>query len=330
MKAVIVPRYGGPDVLEVHEIKPPEPGPGQVTIDVSHAGVNFAEVLARGGSIPAFSPPFTPGLEVAGTVRSIGEDVADLAPGQRVCALTVSGGYAEVALAAAEVTYRVEALSRRLSGAQLAALPTILPTALAVCELGGVGEGKAVVVEAAAGGMGSVLGQVARALGAGPLIGVVGSEHKRNAARAFGYDHVLLRSELQDKLPELGGERGIEVILDGVGGADRRKRLEMLAPLGRLVAYGNASGETEAELPSGLLRTTNRAVLGFSITALKAARPRTVRELSRRAFELLESGTVEVTVTREFPLEDAGAAHELLGSGQSTGKLVLQVDGGER
>lgn len=137
----------------------------------------------------------------------------------------------------------------------------------------------------------------------------------------------MLRSQLSDKLAELSGGRGVEFILDGVGGESRRQGLEMFAPLGRLVAHGNASGEPEAELPSGLMRTTNRAVLGFSITALKAAQPEPVRELSRRAFELLDSGAVELAVTHEFPLEEAIAAHELLGSGESTGKLVLRVGG---
>lgn len=181
MKAVIVPRYGGPDVLEVQEIEAPEPGPGQVGIDVGHAGVNFAEVMARAGAIAAFSPPFTPVLEVAGTVRRVGQGVGAFTPGERVCALTVSGGYAEVAIAAAEATYSVQLLAERLSGAQLAALPTILPTARAVCELGGVGDGKSVVVEAAAGGVGSVLGQVAHALGAGALI--ASSALRANARR---------------------------------------------------------------------------------------------------------------------------------------------------
>lgn len=326
MRAVTVPRYGGPEVLEVGDVPTPEPGAGQVAIDVSHAGVNFAEVLARSGSIPAFSPPFIPGLEVAGTVRNVGEGVSEFRPGQRVCALTVSGGYASVAVAAADATYDTERFADRLSPAQLAALPTIVPTALAVCELGAVGDGATVVVEAAAGGMGSVLGQTARALGAGMLIGVVGSEDKRGAAAGFGYDHVILREQLADELARLTDGKGADVILDGVGGPARRERLELLAPTGRLVAFGNASDQPEANLPSGLMRTTNRAVLGFSITALKAARPATVRELSCRAFELVESGGVEPAVTREFPLVQARAAHELLGSGQSTGKLVLVIE----
>jgi NADPH2:quinone reductase len=327
MKAVVVRRYGGPEVLELADLPIPEPGAGQVSIDVRHAGLNFAEVLARQGAIPAIAPPFTPGLEVAGTVRGVGPGVSGLSPGDHVCALTVTGGYAEVTLASAEATYLLGALADRLTPAQAAALPTIVPTSLAVCELGRVREGETVMVQAAAGGVGSVVGQVARALGAGMVIGIVGNERKRPAAEGFGYDHVVMRDELAERVAELTGRRGVDVLLDGVGGPRRRDALELLAPLGRLVAYGNASGQPEPELPSGVLRTSNKAVVGFSITALKASTPRAVRELTRRAFELVERGAIELRVTREMSLDEVRTAHDQLGGGESTGKLVLRVDG---
>jgi NADPH2:quinone reductase len=325
MKGVVVRRHGEPEVLELEELPIPRPGPGQVAIDVSHAGVNFAEVMARRGAIPAIVPPFTPGLEVTGTVREVGTGVSGLAPGDRVSALTVTGGYAQVALAPAEGTYLLGELAERLTSAQAAALPTIVPTALAVCELGRVREGETVMVEAAAGGVGSVVGQIARALGAGVLIGVVGSEDKRAAAEGFGYDHIVLRDGLGGRVADFTGARGVDVLLDGVGGSRRRTSLELLAPLGRLVAYGNASGEPEPELPSGLLRTSNRAVVGFSITALRASDPQRVRMLTERALELMKRGAVTIAVTREFALDQVRTAHELLGGGQTTGKLVLQV-----
>jgi NADPH2:quinone reductase len=281
--------------------------------------------MARQGAVPALSPPFTPGLEVAGRVRAIGAGVRGFSPGDPVIAMTVSGGYAEVALAPADSTYLLGGLADGLSGAEAAALPTIVPTAVAVCELGRVHNGDTVVVEAAAGGVGSVVGQVARNMGAGCLIGVVGSKAKQQVARSFGYDHVVLRAELAERVAEISDGRGVDVILDGVGGPARRDALALLAPLGRLVAYGNASGEPEPDLPSSMLRTSNRAVVGFSITALKASVPDVVRELSSRAFKLVDSGAVKIVVTREFELDDVRAAHDLLSRGESTGKLVLHV-----
>jgi NADPH2:quinone reductase len=325
MKAVIVRRFGGPEVLEPAELPIPEPGAGQVAIDVTHAGLNFAEIMARRGAVPAIVPPFIPGLEITGTVRSVGAGVRGLGPGDRVSALTVTGGYAEVALASADSTYLLGVLADRLTPAQAAALPTIVPTSLAVCELGRVGDADTVIVQAAAGGVGSVVGQVARALGAGTVIGVVGSERKRAAAEGFGYDRVLLRDGLSAQVAEITSHKGVDVLLDGVGGSGRRDALGLLAPLGRLVAYGNASGEAEPELPSGALRTSNKAVLGFSITALKGSVPQAVRAVTLRAFELVERGAVEIVVTQEFALDQVREAHELLESGQSTGKLVLRV-----
>jgi NADPH2:quinone reductase len=325
MKAVIVTRYGGPDVLEMQDVREPEPGPSQVAINVTYAGLNFAEVMAREGAVPALKPPFIPGLEVTGTVHAIGKNVEGFSRGDRVSALTVSGGYAEVALASARNTYPLARLADRLTGPEAAALPTIVPTALAICELARIGESDTVMVQAAAGGVGSVVGQVARALGAGTLIGVVGTDAKSEAAKSFGYDHVVLRNELAERVLEITHGRGADVILDSVGGARRRDALALLAPGGRLVAYGNASGEPEAELPSATLRTANQAVLGFSITALSASAPETVHELTNRALKLVEARAIQVFVSRTFHLDDVRAAHELLGRGKSTGKLVLQI-----
>lgn len=325
MKAIVVSQYGPPDVLEFRDLTTPDPGPGQVAIDVSHAGVNFAELMARAGAIPALQPPFVPGLEVSGTVRAVGDDVDGLAVGDSVAALTVAGGYAEVALADANLTFALDGLGEKLSAAQAAALPTIVPTALALCKVGRVDRGDSICVQAAAGGVGSVVAQVARHLGAKTLIGVVGTESKRAAAESFGYDHVVLREELSERIPELTDGAGVDVLLDSIGGPARSAALELLAPLGRLVVFGNASGEPEAAIESGKLRTGNLTVAGFSITALRAAAPGEVHKLMRSALQLVSEDIVTLDVAQELALKDANIAHELLGSGATTGKLVLRV-----
>jgi NADPH2:quinone reductase len=327
MRAVVVPEYGPPSVLELREVTDPEPGPGQVAIDVSHAGVNFAEVMARTGAVPALKPPFVPGLEVSGRVRSLGPDVDGLAVGDRVAALTVAGGYAEVALADAGLVFALDGLDGAITLAEAAAMPTIVPTALALCELARVGQGDTVCVQAAAGGVGSIVPQIARHLGATTLIGVVGSIDKREAAKSFGYDHVIERTELEGGVKDLTNGVGVDVLLDSVGGAQRAAAVELLSPLGRLVAFGNASGEQEAQIESAKLRTGNRSVIGFSITALKAASPAKVQQLIRRALQLVKDGHVRVKITHELALDEAAHAHELLGAGSTTGKLVLRVSG---
>jgi len=328
MKAVLVNAYGGPEALEIAEVPEPHPGPGQVTIQVDHAGVNFAEVTARRGGLPALAPPFTPGLEVAGRVREVGPDVAGLQPGDHVAAFTSTGGYAEVALAKADLTYRLNGLADAVAPAVLGALPTIVPTAYAlVAEVGRLRAGEDILIQSAAGGIGTVAGQVARALGAGRVLGVVRQSSKADYARDFGYDDVFVRDGFVEAARGATDGRGVDVLLESVGGPTRTESLELLAPLGRMVIFGNSSAGAEDTPVGGQLRATNRGILGFGITALAAADPQRLISFARKAFDLVADGKVRVDVREELPLEQAAEAHRLLESGETQGKLVLRIAG---
>ncbi|WP_405783559.1 zinc-binding alcohol dehydrogenase family protein [Streptomyces sp. NBC_00859] len=317
MKAVTIPEFGEAEVLRLATVPAPTPGPGQVAIDVAYAGANFAEVLYRRGVVDV-PLPFVPGIEVAGRVRAVGKGVEGLSVGQPVAALTIvdSGGYAEVVVTSAHLVAPLDGLGITMSVA--AALPSNSTTAFLVLDrVARITRGESVLVHAAAGGVGSQLGQVARLLGAGRVVGSVGSEAKIDAAKRFGYDEVFLRDEIAD-----AGE--FDVVVDMVGGPTRHASLERLAPMGRLVVMGNASGAEDIGIPANELWFTNKTVSGFNLAAFTAAFPEEAGQALHRAVLAASTGDLRVQV-ETLPLEQAVEAHRLIESGTTTGKLVLEV-----
>jgi NADPH2:quinone reductase len=325
MRAIVATALGGPEVLTLEDVAAPRPAAGQVTIDVHYAGVNFAEVMGRRGSIPSIQAPFVPGLEVSGIVRELGPGVDDLAIGDPVCALTLVGGYAEIARAPAGSTYRLpDAQDATLRWG--AALPTIVPTATAVVQrIGAVRTGETVVVSAAAGGMGTLLGQLARRAGASRVLGVASTAAKRDYARSFGYDDVLAESGLREAASDIAETGGIDVVFDSVGGGFRDLAFDLLAPLGRLVVFGNASDAPARPVDPEVLRTSCKAVIGFSISALTRRDPARARVLTEEAIALAATGDLRIDVTRIHPLSDAAAAHTDLEARRTIGKALLAI-----
>ncbi len=326
MKAVVIPQFGGPEVLEVRELPNPQPGPGQVSIDVVYAGVNYAEIIFRRG-IPGLPLPFVPGIEVAGYVRELGPDVQNLRVGQPVAALTIiaGGGYAEIAIAQASLVFPLDDLDGEIDLAIAAALPSNVTTAfLLLSSVAKVYPGESVLVHAAAGGVGSVLGQVARYLGAGQVVGTVGSPDKIDYAKSLGYDHVLLRDEITDARA-ITGLPGFDIIIDQVGGVTRTQSLELLNQLGRLIAMGNASNAEDVQISANLLWFTGKAVLGFNLRAMSIEFPERVNAAARQALQLVANKKVRVDVTDVLPLDQVVEAHRRIEQRLTTGKLVLQV-----
>ncbi|MFC8131870.1 zinc-binding alcohol dehydrogenase family protein [Streptomyces sp. NPDC057302] len=318
MKAVTIPSFGAADVLRLAEVKIPEPGPGQVSIDVAYAGANFAEVLYRQGVVDV-PLPFVPGIEVSGRIRALGPGVEGLSVGQPVAALTIvdSGGYAEVVTTSADLVAPLDGYDLSLETA--AALPSNSTTAFLVLDrVARIEPGESVLVHAAAGGVGSQLGQAAQQLGAGRVVGTVGSAAKIETARAFGYDEVVLRDSLAD-----AGE--FDVVVDMVGGPARRSSLDLLALMGRLVVMGNASGAEDVALSSNELWFAGKTVSGFNLAAFSAAFPAQAGRALRRAVAAAAAGQMKVQV-EALPLEQAAEAHRRIESGSTTGKLVLGID----
>jgi len=323
MRAMVAEAFGGADVLALHDDWPvPQPGPGQVAISVRAAGVNFAEIMSRRVGYLGVTPPFVPGLEVAGAVCAIGDGVRDIALGDRVCALTRTGGYADVALAEAQTTFP---LPSTLDWTVGSALPTIVPTAYALLHrLGRIRPGDRVLVTAAAGGTGMILGQMAKRAGAAQVTGIVSSPAKVAAATRYGFDDVLLAADL-----ESGAITGpsFDLVLEAVGGPVREAARRATAPLGRLLLYGNSGGSPEAAPTPASLRDGNVLVGGWSITTLARTDPALLRSISADAFTLVAGGAATLDVRHVFALRDAAAAHRLVESRESTGKVVLDLAG---
>lgn len=324
MRAIRCGQLGGPEVLTPVETAAPTPGPGQVTIDVAYAGVNFADVQARATGYRVQALPFIPGLDVSGHIRVLGDGVTGLAPGAPVAAFApAAGGYAEVvAVPAAGVFALPDGVDLRTA----AALPTVLPTAWALIhDVGRLRPGETVLVQAAAGGVGAVVGQLAKLAGAGAVYGVVSSDAKSGFVREHGYDDAFLVDTFDGDLRRVTERRGIDLVLDSVGGKVLRRGLDSLARFGRLVSFGNASNEAPWQASAADLYARGLTVSGFSLLGLAASDPAALRELAHRAFAAVAEGAVSVPITAEYPLADAAAAHTALGGRATTGKLLLRV-----
>jgi NADPH2:quinone reductase len=328
MRAVVIPEFGGPEVLKVREMPVPQPGPGQVAIRVAYAGVNYAETMERRGGHNVGELPVIPGLEVSGHIAALGEGVQGLRVDQPVAALTYGGGYAEIALAQATFTFPLDGYDIDLTAA--AGFPTIVPTAYdMLVRTARLQQGETVLVHAAAGGVGSIAGQIARHLGASQVIGTVSSPNKAEYARSLGYDHVFLYDEFLQNVSKITNGRGIDIVLEAQGEPIRSQSLSLLAPFGRLVIFGSSGGSLDnpialPEKPGNAL-WENKAIMGYSIGALARSAPQLIAQTAREALPLVAKGHVRIDITDILPLEQAGEAHRRLESRATTGKLLLRV-----
>jgi NADPH2:quinone reductase len=323
MRAVVVAEYGGPEVLRVAEVAEPEPGPGEVTISVRFAGVNFTDVRNRIGD-GLGRVPFVPGVEVAGSIRWVGEGVSGLSPGQPVASLTRGHGYAEVVRAAAELTVPLpeNLAGRPEAGGMLVTVPLALMLLRRVAR---VAAEETVLLHGAAGGVGTVTGQLARHLGLRPLLGTASSPAKAEFARGYGYRQVFGYAGFAEGVLAATVGRGVDVVLDPVGGRVRARSFELLAPFGRLVSYSNISREPEVVPDAAWMRARCVGYLGFSGGQLPLRDPALVRPSLLEAAALISSGAIDVHVTEVFPLEHAADAHRMFQRRAAVGKFILAL-----
>ena len=316
MKAMQIVNFDGPaSGLRYQEAPTPEPGPGQIAVDVDHAGVGYVEALFTEGLVP-IDLPWTPGLEVSGRVRALGDGVDGYQVGDAVVALTITGGggYGQVAVAPAEL---VVPLPAGLDPVVAAAVPANSTTALvALEEIAHLRRGESVLVHAAAGGLGSQMGQVARLLGASRIVGVTRSEAKRQEILDLGYDEAWLTEDLAEADPAQ-----FDVVADPVAGQARLRSLDLLRTGGRLLALGDASQAEDQQVSTTSLWL--RGVIGFNLGAFSLANPALVGGHLRRAVELVASGELRVHVTDRLPIQDAAQAVSAVRAGTTTGKIVL-------
>jgi NADPH2:quinone reductase len=326
VRALQVKELSGPDAVELVDVPEPEPShmltPGEgVLIDVEASAVSFPDVLqSRGLYQFKPEPPFVPGAEVAGTVRSA-PDGAAVSAGDRVAAMTMLAGWAEVAVAPAHMTFK---LHDRLDFAEGAALVLNYHTAyFSLKTRGRLAEGESVLVHGAAGGVGTATLQVAKGLGA-RTVAVVSTDEKEEVARAAGADEVV-RSDgaWREQVQELT-DGGVDVVVDPVGGDRFTDSLRSLREEGRVVVVGFTEGSIpEVKVNRLLLRNTE--VIGAGWGAFVMPKPDVVREIAEEIDNLIESGAVKPLVGARFPLEQGAEAMRLIDQRRATGKVVLDL-----
>jgi NADPH2:quinone reductase len=313
VRAIRIDEWGGPEVLRhVTDAPEPVPGPGEVLVRVTRAGINFADTHAsQNAYVAKYELPLTPGAEVAGV----------LADGTRVVALTGgTGGYAELAAVPREFVVPIpDGVS---DGAALAVLLQGLTAWHLYRTAGRVAAGETVVVVSGAGGVGSLAVQLGRGMGAGRVIATASSEEKRSLTRDLGADVALDTSALTaDALREANGGHDVDVVFEMAGGDVFDACFDALAPLGRLVAYGISSRE-QNQVRTGKLLRTSRAVVGFWLFHV-TGRPEMVGPPLEDLFARLAAGEIRVVEGETYPLSGARRAHEDLKARRTSGKLLL-------
>ena len=320
--AIRVHETGGPEVLRWEEVEVGEPGPGQVKIRQQAAGLNFIDVYHRTGLYKQ-ELPFTPGVEGAGVIEAVGPDVTGLNVGDRVAYAGPIGGYAEERLIDAS---RVVKLPDEISFEQAAGMMLQGMTAhMLLRSVHRVQPGETILVQAAAGGVGLIMCQWAKALGA-TVIGTVGSDEKAELARAHGCDHpiVYTREDFVAEVARITGGEKLPVVYDGVGRDTFMRSLDCLHRRGMMVSFGNASGPVDP-IPPTLLAQKGSLFLTRPTLYDYVVKREELEEAARELFEVVTSGKVKIEVKQRFPLQQAAEAHRALEARKTSGSTILTI-----
>ncbi len=326
MRAVVVTRPGGPEVLELRDVPDPQPGAGEVLVAVEAAGVNRADLLQREGAYPP--PPGAapwPGLEAAGVVQAVGPTTSEggdgVAVGDRVAVLLAGGGYAEQVVAPAALALQVP---DSVSSVQAAALPEALATVWSNLREAGAAPGETVLVRGGSGGIGSVAVPLARLLGM-RVVATAGGPQRVARVAALGADAVLdhRAGDLADQVLAATDGRGADVVLDVLGAGGLEDNVRVLAPGGRLVVIGLQKGR-RGTLDLGALMARRGRVIATTLRAREPAdKARIMAQVREHVWPFVVDGRLRPVLHAALPLGEAARAHELLASGEVFGKLVL-------
>jgi len=320
--AIRIHEHGGPEVLRWEEVPMPSPGPGEALVKHAAVGLNYIDIYFRTGLYKPPALPATIGMEGAGTVEAVGEGVTDLKPGDRVAYATAPiGAYAQYRTLKAD---RLVKLPDSIGFEMAAAMMLQGMTAeYLLRRTFKVQPGQTILIHAAAGGVGLIMCQWAKHLGA-TVIGTVSSDEKAALAKAHGCDHpiVYTREDFQARVKEITGGKMLPVVYDSVGRETFMKSLDCLAPLGLMVSFGNASGAVPP-FEIGLLAAKGSLFLTRPTLASYTAKREDLAASAAALFEVVQKGAVKIEVNQRFPLKDAAEAHRALEGRRTTGSTVL-------
>jgi NADPH2:quinone reductase len=320
MRRVRFYEYGGPEVLRVEQAEIPTPQAGQVLLRTEAIGANFVDTKFRQGTAGIFHRPLPGELtgDVVGRVEAVGSDVDTVRVGDRVACLA-DPAFADYVVADANW---LAPAPDGLDAGQASVLAMAAPVALRVLRTGQLAQGETVLVHAASGNIGQLTVQLAKLLGAGTVIAAASSSSKLDFARGFGADIGVNYTD-DDWVDQVrdAAHRGVDVILDSIGGETFRQGLDLLTPFGRTVVYGAASGE----IPDLPLRNvfTMKYVVGFSLLAWRAARPELARQEMTEVADHVAAGRLRTSVHATFPLTEVAEAHRLLEDRTHLGRILV-------
>jgi NADPH:quinone reductase len=320
--AIRIHKTGGPEVLQWEPIEVGSPGPGEVKLKQTAVGLNYIDIYHRTGLYPQ-PLPFVPGMEAAGIVESVGSDVTNLKPGDRVAYATAMGAYAEARLIAADRLVKVpDTIDDHTAAAMMLQGMT---ARYLIRDIYKVGKGDAILVHAAAGGVGLIVCQWAAALGA-VVIGTVSSEEKAALAKANGchYPIIYTREDFQARVLEITGGEKLPVVYDAVGRDTFMKSLDCLRPRGLMVLFGAASGPVPP-FDLTLLSQKGSLLITRPTLATFVGTRKLLEENSSDLFEAVATGKVKIYVNQKYPLKDAVVAHRDLEARKTTGSTIFTV-----
>ena len=328
MRAIIVDKFGAPERLRVGDVAEPVPRADEVLVTVHAAPVNYVDLLVIGGTYQFLPPlPFTPGKGPVGVVAALGRNVTSLRVGDRVLAMAEQGGYAEAVTVVANQCYRLPA---SMSFTEAASLSLVYDTAwFALRERARLEAGETVLVLGASGGVGQAAVQLARAMGARVLAGILRPEREASV-RAAGADSVIdltatdLRDSLRAQVYAVTEERGVDIILDPLGGTIFEAAVRALAWCGRLVVIGFAAGAIPT-IRTNYLLLKNIEISGLQISDYRKRRPERVAACFAEIFSLYEQGKVKPATATAFPLVRAGEALTALREQRAAARAVLRL-----
>jgi NADPH:quinone reductase len=319
--AVRVHKTGGPEVLTYEDVEVPAPGAGQIRIKQHASGVNFIDTYFRSGLYPAPSMPFVSGNEGAGEVVTLGSGVADFKVGDRVGYVAPLGAYSEERVLQADRAVKIpDAISyEEAAGMMLKGMTA----EYLVQRTFKVQKGHNVLIHAAAGGVGLILGQWANHVGAN-VIGTVGSKEKAELAKANGYHHTILYrdEDFVERVKDITKGAMCEVVYDGVGNDTFPKSLDCLKPLGMFVSFGSASGPIKA-FDINLLQFKGSLFATRPTLNTYNAKREALLKSAADLFQVVSSGKVKIPVNQKYPLKDAQKAHRDLEGRKTTGSIIL-------
>ncbi|MFJ6266183.1 quinone oxidoreductase family protein [Lysinibacillus xylanilyticus] len=321
MKAVIINEFGTSDVLKYVECPKPTISAGEVLIRTTYTSVNFADIKNRTGNKAKANFPMILGLDVAGVVEEVFDGNSNFKRGDQVIAFPQNGAYAEYVVAKEQLVFKVP---NDVPLEKAAAVPTVLFLSyLLTHQIAPIGTDDSVLIHAASGGVGTMLIQMAKKLGAKKIIGTVSDMKKATIAYELGA-HVLTYDDFSAQVNEYTDGQGVNIVFDSIAGNITEESFNCLAPYGTLVQFGNSGGKA-GNIKTSDLHNSCRNVKGFSLGTTRASKPEMLQQVAQEMFALLKDESFQVPIANIFNLEDMQKAHDLMESRQHQGKILIKI-----